>query len=207
MLHIRFAPQIALNHSQCGTLIEVLLEALLPVQCSACTPCVVWDKTSDAASGPLLTQWVHPCLPKPGMKWGSHSIRHVPCASCSKRFFFLHSCCPTSLLPLPAYNQIVGQKSGSLQFCVAACESPTTAIVIDPIALAAVVILTLVMVFGVKESFWFNVGTVAISLVAILLCIFMGAPKVNNLNFTQPNGFLPFGFGGVVKAASSVFFA
>jgi hypothetical protein len=34
-----------------------------------------------------------------------------------------------------------------------------------------------------------------------------GAPKVNVLNYTQPNGFLPFGFGGVVKAASSVFFA
>jgi L-asparagine transporter-like permease len=34
-----------------------------------------------------------------------------------------------------------------------------------------------------------------------------GAPKVNILNYTQPNGFLPFGMGGVVKAASSVFFA
>lgn len=34
-----------------------------------------------------------------------------------------------------------------------------------------------------------------------------GAPKVNTLNYTQPNGFLPYGMGGVVKAASSVFFA
>jgi hypothetical protein len=34
-----------------------------------------------------------------------------------------------------------------------------------------------------------------------------GAPRVNPANYTQPNGFLPFGMGGVVKAASSVFFA
>lgn len=42
---------------------------------------------------------------------------------------------------------------------------------------------------------------------AVLCCPLAGAPKVNTLNFTQPNGFLPFGMGGVVKAASSVFFA
>lgn len=78
-------------------------------------------------------------------------------------------CAHTCHCVLPA-----GQKSGSLQFCVAACGDKTTAIVIDPIALAAVVLLTLIMVFGVKESFWFNVATVIISVIAILLCIFMG---------------------------------
>lgn len=57
---------------------------------------------------------------------------------------------------------------------MAACGDKTTALIIDPIALAAVVILTLIMVFGVKESFWFNVATVIISVIAILLCIFMG---------------------------------
>jgi amino acid transporter len=67
-----------------------------------------------------------------------------------------------------------GRKSGSLQFCVAACGNKDTALVIDPIALACVVLLTLIMVFGVKESFWFNVATVVISVIAILLCIFMG---------------------------------
>jgi len=34
-----------------------------------------------------------------------------------------------------------------------------------------------------------------------------GAPKVNVLNYTQPNGFMPFSIAGVVRAASSVFFA
>jgi amino acid transporter len=57
---------------------------------------------------------------------------------------------------------------------VAACDNKLSALVIDPIALACVVVLTLVMVFGVKESFWFNVATVVISVIAILLCIFMG---------------------------------
>jgi amino acid transporter len=68
----------------------------------------------------------------------------------------------------------VGQPSGSLQFCVAACSSKTAAVIIDPIALAAVVILTAIMVFGVRESFYFNAATVAVSLVAIFLCIFLG---------------------------------
>ncbi|WIA30684.1 hypothetical protein OEZ86_000756 [Tetradesmus obliquus] len=105
------------------------------------------------------------------------------------------------------FTTMIGRPSGSLQFCVAACGSKTSAVIIDPIALAAVVLLTAIMAFGVKESFYFNAATVAVSLVAIFLCIFLGAPKVNTLNYTQPNGFLPFGVGGVVKAASSVFFA
>lgn len=105
------------------------------------------------------------------------------------------------------FTTLIAQKSGSLQFCVHNCGDVNSAIIIDPIALAAVVILTLVMVFGVKESFWFNVGTVVISVIAILMCIFMGAPKVDRANYTVPNGFLPYGMGGVIKAASSVFFA
>lgn len=67
-----------------------------------------------------------------------------------------------------------GRPSGSLQFCVAACGSKTAAVIIDPIALAAVVLLTAIMAFGVKESFYFNAATVAVSLVAIFLCIFLG---------------------------------
>jgi amino acid transporter len=67
-----------------------------------------------------------------------------------------------------------GRPSGSLQFCVAACDDKLGAIIIDPIALAAVVILIVILVAGVKESFWFNAFTVAISLVAILMAIFLG---------------------------------
>lgn len=87
--------------------------------------------------------------------------------ACDSSRLCVHTCVTVCLLP-------AGQKSGSLQFCVAACGDKNTAIVIDPIALAAVVLLTLIMVFGVKESFWFNVATVIISVIAILLCIFMG---------------------------------
>jgi amino acid transporter len=67
-----------------------------------------------------------------------------------------------------------GRPSGSLQFCVHACDNQAAAIVIDPIALAAVIILVIILVCGVKESFWFNALTVAISLVAILMAIFLG---------------------------------
>lgn len=58
---------------------------------------------------------------------------------------------------------------------MAACNDKTAAVIIDPIALGAIILLTLIMVFGVKESFWVNVATVVVSVVAILLCIFMGA--------------------------------
>ncbi|WIA40660.1 hypothetical protein OEZ86_004366 [Tetradesmus obliquus] len=105
------------------------------------------------------------------------------------------------------FTTLIGQPSGSLQFCVHDCGNSAAAIIIDPIALAAVVILTTILVLGVKESFWFNAFTVLVSLIAILLCIFLGAPKVNPANYTQPNGFMPYGFNNVVKAASSVFFA
>jgi hypothetical protein len=57
---------------------------------------------------------------------------------------------------------------------VAACSNKSAAVIIDPIALAAVVLLTAIMAFGVKESFYFNAATVAVSLVAIFLCIFLG---------------------------------
>jgi hypothetical protein len=49
--------------------------------------------------------------------------------------------------------------------------------------------------------------TAVIQMLLLLWLLLPGAPKVNPVNYTQPNGFLPFGFGGVVKAASSVFFA
>jgi amino acid transporter len=57
---------------------------------------------------------------------------------------------------------------------VAACDNTAGAIVIDPIALATCIILVAILVLGVRESFWFNAFTVAVSLVAILLAIFLG---------------------------------
>jgi hypothetical protein len=71
---------------------------------------------------------------------------------------------------------------------VAACGDKNAAIIIDPIALAAVVLLTLIMVFGVKESFWFNVATVVISVVAILLCIFMGESDPHPFSIRREGG-------------------
>jgi hypothetical protein len=44
-------------------------------------------------------------------------------------------------------------------------------------------------------------------LLPLLLPLYAGAPKVNRANYTEPNGFIPFGFQNVIKAASSVFFA
>lgn len=93
-----------------------------------------------------------------------------------------------------------------MQFCVANCESSEGFITLDPVALALVVVLTVALCFGVKESFYFNAATVVISIAVILLCIGLGATKVDNDNFTR-QGFAPFGIKGVFTGASSVFFA
>jgi amino acid transporter len=65
---------------------------------------------------------------------------------------------------------------------VAACDNKAAAIIIDPVALAAVIILIVILVCGVKESFWFNTFTVAVSLTAILMAIFLGALQRNKIS-------------------------
>lgn len=102
---------------------------------------------------------------------------------------------------------LCNQEANAWKFCVSNCDDPANALVLDPVAAAALVFLTIVMIFGVKESFVFNTVTVIASVVAIMVTIIAGATAVDPANYTEPNGFMPYGFKGVFKSASSVFFA
>ncbi|GIW42895.1 MAG: amino acid permease [Candidatus Binatia bacterium] len=71
---------------------------------------------------------------------------------------------------------------------------------------AAVIVLlvTAVLVVGIRESATFNATMVAVKLAVILFVILVGATYVNPDNWTP---FLPFGWKGVAAGAAYVFFA
>jgi APA family basic amino acid/polyamine antiporter len=73
-------------------------------------------------------------------------------------------------------------------------------------AAGLVIVLSIMLVFGVKETFWLNSASVIISVATILVTIIAGATKVDPANFTK-GGFFPYGFSGCFTATSSVFFA
>ncbi|MBC7544744.1 MAG: amino acid permease, partial [Candidatus Sericytochromatia bacterium] len=71
-------------------------------------------------------------------------------------------------------------------------------------AIIIVLIMTGVLVIGVKESAWFNNIMVTVKLAVVLLFIVMGVGHVNTANWTP---LMPFGWTGVLTGASFVFFA
>lgn len=77
---------------------------------------------------------------------------------------------------------------------------------LNPMAAGLVILLSVLLIFGVKETFWLNSATVVISIVTILITVGAGGSKVDSANYTK-GGFLPYGFSGVFTATSSVFFA
>lgn len=92
----------------------------------------------------------------------------------------------------------------SIQFCVSKCDSSSAYLKLDPVALALIVLLTIALCLGVKETFIANAITATITLITVVICIVGGATKIDNDNFTP---FVPFGVKGIFQAASSVFFA
>jgi APA family basic amino acid/polyamine antiporter len=71
-------------------------------------------------------------------------------------------------------------------------------------AIFIVICLTILLVFGTKESATFNKILVFIKLACVALFLLMAAPHVNPVNW---HPFLPFGFHGVAAGAAIVFFA
>jgi APA family basic amino acid/polyamine antiporter len=72
-----------------------------------------------------------------------------------------------------------------------------------PAALVCLLV-TVILVIGIRESAGFNAAMVALKLVIVLFVIGVGAAYVDPKNW-QP--FLPFGVGGVARGAGYVFFA
>jgi len=67
-----------------------------------------------------------------------------------------------------------------------------------------VLLITAVLVVGIRESAGFNAGMVILKVLVVLLVIALGAGYVRTENW---HPFLPFGWGGVMRGASYVFFA
>jgi APA family basic amino acid/polyamine antiporter len=71
-------------------------------------------------------------------------------------------------------------------------------------AIIIVLVITALLVIGVRESARFNAAMVAVKLAAILFFIIVGVGYVKPENWTP---FMPYGFQGVSAAAAVVFFA
>ena len=71
-------------------------------------------------------------------------------------------------------------------------------------AAAVVLLVTVVLVIGIRESARFNAAIVVLKLAVVLFVIVAGIPHVNTAN-RRP--FMPFGLTGVASGAAYVFFA
>ncbi len=71
-------------------------------------------------------------------------------------------------------------------------------------AAVVVLLITVVLVIGIKESARFNSAMVMLKVAVVLFVIVVGAGYVETENW-QP--FLPYGFSGVLKGAAYIFFA
>jgi len=71
-------------------------------------------------------------------------------------------------------------------------------------AALVVLLVTVVLVIGIRESASFNAAMVILKLVVVLFVIVVGSAYVRPQNW---HPFLPYGWGGVMRGASYVFFA
>lgn len=88
-------------------------------------------------------------------------------------------------------------------WCSAAPGTAPGAIINLPAAII-VLLLTILLVIGIKESARFTTVMVFVKLAAVLTFIAVGFSKVQTVNW---HPFMPFGFNGLMTAAAIVFFA
>jgi len=72
------------------------------------------------------------------------------------------------------------------------------------VALAIVAVITTILVLGIRESAGFNAGMVLVKIAAVLFVIVVGIGYVDPSNWKP---FLPYGWEGVLKGGSVIFFA
>jgi len=74
----------------------------------------------------------------------------------------------------------------------------------DPLSAVVILIITVYLLFGIKQSTWLNNVVTAISLFVVLFVIALGAFYIDPLNWIP---FTPYGINGIFNGASVVFFA
>eukprot|EP01133_Synstelium_polycarpum_P012919 gene12919-15174_t len=81
---------------------------------------------------------------------------------------------------------------------------PGAGMTFDIIAFTTVIILTLIVARGMKESTWFNTILTIIKLVVIVFVIIAGSTKTDTANWSP---FTPYGAKGIFNAAAITFFS
>lgn len=74
-----------------------------------------------------------------------------------------------------------------------------------PLSAFIVILCTVILLFGVKDSARFNMVITVINMTTIVFLIVTGAFYTNSKNWT--NNFLPWGIGGVIAGSGNVFFS
>ena len=80
-------------------------------------------------------------------------------------------------------------------------------IVVNLPAVAIVALITMVLVYGIRESATTNTVMVAVKVGIVVFFVAVGAFFVKPANFTVYGGFAPNGFSGISAAAAIIFFA
>ncbi|MFC3908329.1 amino acid permease [Legionella dresdenensis] len=83
-------------------------------------------------------------------------------------------------------------------------HSPASGGIINILSMAIILILTLLLIWGIKSSSRVNNIMVAVKLSVIFLFIMIASLNVDTANWTP---FMPFGFSGVMHGAALIFFA
>jgi APA family basic amino acid/polyamine antiporter len=83
-------------------------------------------------------------------------------------------------------------------------KAPHEGGIINLPAVLIIVLISALLLIGVKQSAWVNNIIVTIKVAVVLLFIVLGVGHVNPSNWTP---FMPYGWGGVISGASVIFFA
>jgi APA family basic amino acid/polyamine antiporter len=94
--------------------------------------------------------------------------------------------------------------SGPIEYDPATHEWFLTGAILNLPALLVVLALTVLLVIGISESARFNAAMVILKVAVVLFVIVVGAPQIDVSNWDP---FLPYGFAGVLKGAAYIFFA
>ena len=81
---------------------------------------------------------------------------------------------------------------------------PLGPVTLDPIAFILILVLTIILSIGIRESARFNMAVCLVNMSCIIFVICSGIPLIN---FSNLDPFLPFGVKGVFSASSIVFFS
>lgn len=98
----------------------------------------------------------------------------------------------------------------NLPFWLSRSTIPGTSIVIDPCAAILVVLVTVLLCLGIKESTTVQAVVTFTNVCVLIFVIIAGATigfKTDWVGYRQADGFLPFGVNGLLGGAATVFFA